>query len=118
MRNGFYRILVYPPHPAKGGISINTGDFACLKKDQFLNDTIIDFYLKYLTLEIISEKDRNRTYVFSSHFYTRLTSTHQAADENEILLSRAAERHVKVCKWTKNVNIFNKDFIFIPIAEQ
>jgi sentrin-specific protease 7 len=40
------RILVYPPPPSKGGIPINTEDYACLGEDQFLNDVIIDFYLK------------------------------------------------------------------------
>lgn len=39
--------MIYPPPPAKGGISINTEDYACLGEDQFLNDVIIDFYLKY-----------------------------------------------------------------------
>lgn len=41
-----FRILVYPPPPCKGGIPINTEDYACLGEDQFLNDVIIDFYLK------------------------------------------------------------------------
>jgi len=45
-----YRILVYPPPPAKGGISINTEDYSCLGEDVFLNDVIIDFYLKYVCL--------------------------------------------------------------------
>lgn len=38
--------MVYPPPPEKGGIPINTEDYACLDEDQFLNDVIIDFYLK------------------------------------------------------------------------
>lgn len=42
----YYRILVYPPPPEKGGITLNNADYACLGEDQFLNDVIIDFYLK------------------------------------------------------------------------
>lgn len=42
--------MVYPPPPAKGGIPINTEDYACLGEDQFLNDVIIDFYLKYVLI--------------------------------------------------------------------
>lgn len=41
-----YRIMVYPPPPEKGGITLNNQDYACLGEDQFLNDVIIDFYLK------------------------------------------------------------------------
>ncbi|XP_072750156.1 uncharacterized protein [Anoplolepis gracilipes] len=110
-------ITVYPPPPAKGGIAINTEDYLCLAEDQFLNDVIIDFYLKYLTLEILSESDQHRTHVFSSYFYKRLTSPHAQAAENVVPMTAAAKRHARVQKWTKNVNIFEKDFIIIPINE-
>ena len=42
----YYRLLIYPPPPQKGGISISTDDYCCLEEEQFLNDVIIDFYLK------------------------------------------------------------------------
>jgi sentrin-specific protease 7 len=112
------RITVYPPPPAKGGIAINTEDYLCLAEDQFLNDVIIDFYLKYLTLEVLSESDQQRTHVFSSYFYKRLTSPHAQAAESTVPMTPAAKRHARVQKWTKNVNIFEKDFIIIPINEQ
>ncbi|XP_071581217.1 uncharacterized protein [Temnothorax nylanderi] len=110
-------ITVYPPPPAKGGIAINTEDYMCLAEDQFLNDVIIDFYLKYLTLEVLSESDQHRTHVFSSYFYKRLTSPHAQAAESAVPMTPAAKRHARVQKWTKNVNIFEKDFIIIPINE-
>lgn len=114
-----HRITVYPSPPAKGGIAINTEDYLCLAEDQFLNDVIIDFYLKYLTLEVLSESDQQRTHVFSSYFYKRLTSPHtQAANESNVPMTPAAKRHARVQKWTKNVNIFEKDFVIIPINEQ
>ncbi|XP_025989146.1 uncharacterized protein LOC105193209 isoform X3 [Solenopsis invicta] len=112
------KITVYPTPPEKGGITINTEDYLCLAEDQFLNDVIIDFYLKYLTLEVLSESDQRRTHVFSSYFYKRLTSPHaQAAESNAVPMTPAAKRHARVQKWTKNVNIFDKDFIIIPINE-
>ncbi|CAL7933808.1 unnamed protein product [Xylocopa violacea] len=114
---GIQTITVYPPPPAKGGIAINTEDYLCLGEDQFLNDVIIDFYLKYLTLEVLSESDQRRTHVFSSYFYKRLTSPHTQAVESNVPPSPAAKRHARVQKWTKNVNIFEKDFIIIPINE-
>lgn len=117
VNGGIQTITVYPPPPAKGGIAINTEDYSCLGEDQFLNDVIIDFYLKYLTLEILSESDQHRTHVFSSYFYKRLTSPHAQAAESSVPLSPAAKRHARVQKWTKNVNIFEKDFVVIPINE-
>ncbi|XP_043281309.1 uncharacterized protein [Venturia canescens] len=113
-----YQIMtVYPPPPSKGGIAINTEDYVCLGEDQFLNDAIIDFYLRYLTLEVLSEADHNRTHVFSSYFYKRLTSPHAQVGESSPALTPAARRHARVQKWTKNVNIFEKDFVIIPINE-
>ncbi|KAG7206518.1 hypothetical protein KM043_003863 [Ampulex compressa] len=117
VNGGIQTITVYPPPPAKGGIAINTEDYLCLGEDQFLNDVIIDFYLKYLTLEVLTESDQHRTHVFSSYFYKRLTSPHAQATECTVPLSPAAKRHARVQKWTKNVNIFEKDFIVIPINE-
>jgi len=43
-------LLVYPPPPAKGGISVTNEDLHCLNDGEFLNDVIIDFYLKSLSL--------------------------------------------------------------------
>lgn len=40
------RLLVYPPPPAKGGITVTNEDLSCLKGGEFLNDVVIDFYLK------------------------------------------------------------------------
>ncbi|XP_066991207.2 uncharacterized protein [Anabrus simplex] len=121
--NEIQTIMVYPPPPAKGGIPINTEDYACLGEDQFLNDVIIDFYLKYLTLSVLSERDQARTHVFSSFFYKRLTTrpakstrrSHPVEDDPK--LSPAEKRHSRVKGWTKNVNLFEKDFIIIPINE-
>nr|XP_031839540.1 uncharacterized protein LOC116430050 isoform X2 [Nomia melanderi] len=117
INGGIQTLTVYPPPPAKGGIAINTEDYLCLGEDQFLNDVIIDFYLKYLTLEVLSESDQQRTHVFSSYFYKRLTSPHTQAAESNVPLSAAANRHARVQKWSKNVNIFEKDFVIIPINE-
>uniref|UniRef100_A0A1A9UN13 Uncharacterized protein n=1 Tax=Glossina austeni TaxID=7395 RepID=A0A1A9UN13_GLOAU len=44
--NDIRELLIYPS--GKGGISINTEDYLCLATDQYLNDIIIDFYLKGL----------------------------------------------------------------------
>lgn len=42
----FLRLIVYPPPPTKGGLGVTNEDLECLEEGEFLNDVIIDFYLK------------------------------------------------------------------------
>ncbi|XP_012059449.1 PREDICTED: sentrin-specific protease 6-like [Atta cephalotes] len=107
-------IITYPSFPVERGITITTAHYLCLAEDQYLNDTVIEFYLKYLTLEVLSEFDQRRTHVFSSFFYQRLI-THFGETQNTIPMTLAAERHARVQRWTRDVNIFEKDFVIIPI---
>lgn len=112
------QILIYPQ--GKGGISINTEDYMCLAIDQYLNDVIIDFYLKYLLTELLTDNERNRTHVFSTFFYKRLTTmtTNRRNNDKDPKMSASQKRHARVKNWTKSVNLFEKDFIIIPINEQ
>ncbi|XP_050432431.1 uncharacterized protein LOC126840615 [Adelges cooleyi] len=89
-------------------------DFTGLSVDEYLNDALVDFYLNYWFMRHVSEKDRRRSYLFSTFFYTRLTTPIGGNDKTK---PKAQCRHDRVKKWTKNVNIFEKDFIFVPINE-
>lgn len=42
----FCRLVVYPPPPAKRGLTITEEDLDCLEEGEFLNDVILDFYLR------------------------------------------------------------------------
>ena len=39
-------MIIYPRPPIPGGITVTSADLECLEEGQFLNDVIIDFYLK------------------------------------------------------------------------
>jgi Ulp1 family protease len=38
--------MVYPPEGGKGAVSVSPDDLTRLDSGEFLNDTIIDFYIK------------------------------------------------------------------------
>lgn len=110
------KLIVYPPPPAKGGISVTNEDLHCLSEGEFLNDVIIDFYLKYLVLEKLRKEDADRIHIFSSFFYKRLNQRERRSAETTNL-SIQQKRHGRVKTWTRHVDIFEKDFIFVPLNE-
>ena len=64
----------------------------------------------------MSDKDRNRTHIFSTFFYETLTAnTPNRSVKENVNLSPAQKRHERVKRWTYDVNIFEKDFIIVPI---
>uniref|UniRef100_A0A8C9Y5Q9 Ubiquitin-like protease family profile domain-containing protein n=1 Tax=Sander lucioperca TaxID=283035 RepID=A0A8C9Y5Q9_SANLU len=104
----------FPPPPLKGGITVTMEDLQCLDSGHFLNDVIIDFYLKYL-LQNASAAVAERTHVFSSFFYKQLTRRDNAS---EGVTSDSQRRHQRVKTWTRHVDIFNKDFLFVPVNQE
>ncbi|XP_064268528.1 sentrin-specific protease 6 isoform X1 [Passer domesticus] len=111
------KLIVYPPSPAKGGISVTNEDLHCLNEGEFLNDVIIDFYLKYLVLEKLKKEDADRIHVFSSFFYKRLNQRERRNIHETSNQTIQQKRHGRVKTWTRHVDIFEKDFIFVPLNE-
>ncbi|XP_053310978.1 sentrin-specific protease 7 isoform X2 [Spea bombifrons] len=119
LRTGGSRLnlLVYPPPPTKGGLAVTNEDLECLEHGEFLNDVIIDFYLKYILLEKFPKPFAERCHIFSSFFFKCLTRKDNGASEDSTNLTSAERRHQSVKTWTRHVDIFSKDFIFVPVNE-
>ncbi|XP_046886299.1 sentrin-specific protease 7b [Hypomesus transpacificus] len=111
------RLIQYPSAPSKGRITVTTEDLECLDSGQFLNDVIIDFYLKYLLLEWAGGELAERCHVFSSFFYKQLTRCDTASEEAAAVPPRN-RRHQRVKTWTRSVDIFNKDYLFVPVNHE
>uniref|UniRef100_A0A667Y5V9 Sentrin-specific protease 7-like n=1 Tax=Myripristis murdjan TaxID=586833 RepID=A0A667Y5V9_9TELE len=109
----FPLLIQYPAAPCKGRITVSREDLACLDAGEFLNDVIIDFYLKYLLLEGVGGAVAQRCHVFSSFFYKQLSRRRAAGEEDA-----AAPVHQRVRTWTRHVDIFTKDFLFVPVNQE
>ncbi len=78
-------------------------------------------YGKYQDKEAVLAK----THIFTTYFYKRLTTRPSSKNkankhhpvEDDPSLSPAEKRYDRVRKWTKKVNLFDKDFIVVPINE-
>ncbi|KAG9335124.1 hypothetical protein JZ751_005687 [Albula glossodonta] len=111
------KLILFPPPPSKGGITVTTEDLECLDSGEFLNDVIIDFYLKYLMLEKAPKAVAERSHIFSSFFYKQLTRKDNASEEASGF-SAQHRRHQRVRTWTRHVDIFNKDYLFVPVNQE
>uniref|UniRef100_UPI0037E7E45B sentrin-specific protease 7b n=1 Tax=Semicossyphus pulcher TaxID=241346 RepID=UPI0037E7E45B len=112
------RLIQYPAAPCKGRISVSKEDLACLASGEFLNDVIIDFYLKYLLLEGVGGSVAERSHVFSSFFYKQLSRRRAAGEDDAPSVPDRHVRHQRVKTWTRHVDIFTKDFLFVPVNQE
>ncbi|KAJ1994522.1 hypothetical protein H4R33_000228 [Dimargaris cristalligena] len=104
-------LLVYPFSGIKS-VSITRSDTSRLRPEEYLNDTIIEFYLKYLQDRLRESNPDlvNQVHFFNSFFYSQLTAkSTRALDET---------CYSKVQRWTARVDLFSKKFIFIPIHQK
>ncbi|CAF3885819.1 unnamed protein product [Rotaria sp. Silwood2] len=93
---------------------LSCDDLLCLNEGEFLNDNIIDFYLQYIYYKKLSDEDRKRTYLFNSFFYTRLT---RKGNDDVLNTSAAERRYNRVKRWLRDVDIFSKDYLILPINQ-
>ncbi|OVA10483.1 Peptidase C48 [Macleaya cordata] len=101
--------VIYPQGDPDA-VSISKRDVELLEPETFINDTIIDFYIKYLKNKIRPE-DGHRFHFFNSFFFRKLADLDK--DPSSASQGRAAFQRVR--KWTRKVNLFEKDYVFIPI---
>lgn len=97
-------------------ISISKRDFQLLHLKKFTTDTIVDFNIKlsFIVLVFINYLKKIKPadesiHFFNSFFFRKLADF----DENQLQMFEAKESFERVRKWTKKVNIFQKDYIFI-----
>ena len=101
--------LIYPKE-GKKRITVEWSDLEKLDEDEFLNDNLISFYLRFLEQQL---GDRNphiakKVYFFNSYFFATLTNTHK---------SKKGFNYEGVQKWTRSVDLFTYDYIIVPINE-
>ncbi|CAB9506597.1 Sentrin-specific protease 7 [Seminavis robusta] len=84
-------------------LTVRVRDVERLNPGVFLNDTLIDFWIQWITRKAHQDPSGDMVHCFSSHFFTTLDDEGPDA----------------VTKWTarRNIDIFKKKFIFIPINE-
>lgn len=94
----------FPPS-GLGNIAVGNEDLQKLQHDEFLNDVIIDFYLKFVHRELhqLHPHRAKHTYIFNSLFYRRLL--------------QEKGNYEQVSKWIRRVDLFDMEHLVLPINE-
>ncbi|GJU08200.1 peptidase C48, SUMO/sentrin/Ubl1 [Tanacetum coccineum] len=87
-------------------LDVNYKDVACLEPDKWLSSGIMNFYIRYLQLTSSSENMIQNSHFFTTFFYIKLQHKYKG------------DAFLKLRKWWKNVNLFEKAYIFVPINER
>lgn len=98
-------IFKFPPFE-RGSIKVTAEERVRLDTRKYLNDSLIDFYFKYLEIRCQRyHKDLSESRVFfSSFFFGRMTQT-DPIDYNGVK------------GWTKNMDLFEQQYVFVPICD-
>lgn len=89
-------------------LDITPDDVTRLNEGEFLNDTLINFFLKYFH-QVVSENDKtlgNSIYIFNTFFYEKLSLKRK--DES-------VSNYSKVKTWTSKVDLFKMKYVIVPI---
>ncbi|GAB1202314.1 hypothetical protein APSETT445_000926 [Aspergillus pseudonomiae] len=104
----WHKPLVYPRFGKKKA-EVDAQDRERLRDNEFLNDNLIGFYIRFLEdhLERTNKEVAKRVYFFNSYFFATLTNAKGRRNIN----------YEGVQKWTRAVDIFGFDYIVVPINE-
>jgi Ulp1 family protease len=95
---------VHYPLTGKKRAVVEFSDLLRLDDGEFLNDNLLEFYTRYM--EGTFEPKPKQVYCFNSHLYSRLTSG-----------VRGRLNYEAVARWTKDVDLFEYDYLIVPINE-
>ncbi|KXS94086.1 hypothetical protein AC578_10522 [Pseudocercospora eumusae] len=91
------------PFTGKKRVSLFPNDLQKLDDEEMLNDNIVNFGLRY-TEEFIRPELKDKVYWFNTYLYETLTKG-----------TGKGINYAGVERWTKNVDLFTKPYIVVPI---
>ena len=95
--------------------SIDTKSFRSLDYGSMLNDTIVQFYMNYLINQAPKVKTE-RIHLFNSFFFSKFKELYKQLRSGDKKISTSSVEQI-VARWDKHVNMFQKDFLVVPICD-
>lgn len=103
-------------------ISIRLVDFFCLRENDLLNDTIVDFYLNHVVEHVLPDEPNKRVTVLPSVFWHNLSILHSGAivveaDGNLTDDQKLDARFGDVLDFVEDFDFIDVDYIVVPVNE-
>lgn len=95
------------PETGKNRATVDKIDIPRLNESEFLNDNLINFYIRHLQFRLEKERPEllRKVYFFSTFFFEKLKST------------KGKINYDGVKAWTARVDLLSYDYIFVPVNE-
>ncbi|XP_060214295.1 ubiquitin-like-specific protease 1D isoform X1 [Lycium barbarum] len=104
--------IYYPSREDPESVEICYSDMESLAPEAYLSSPIMNFYIRYLQQrKSHADGERCEYHFFNTYFYLKLQEA-VSSEQND----REAS-FVKLRRWWKGLNIFEKSYIFLPIHE-
>jgi hypothetical protein len=98
------------PNEGKKREYVAFDDLKRLDEDEFLNDTLISFFQRYIThrTEVERPDVMKKLHFFNSYLYETLNKGTKGAKNIN---------YKSVARWTAKVDLFSRDFVIVPVNE-
>jgi len=93
---------------------ISDTDLQRLEPEVYLNDTLINFYLKLIELCLINNERKNKVHIFNTYFMAKMRKLFGDMGSDYTKFDTVYE---KMERWTRRLDLLAKDFILIPVNE-
>ncbi|XP_078148796.1 ubiquitin-like-specific protease 1D isoform X2 [Carex rostrata] len=101
--------VYYPSREHPETVELSPSALNCLEPERYLSSTVMNFYIMYLQRPGSSTGTaRSNCYFFNTYFYNKLEE--YASPKGNKKLS-----FLKLRRWWKGVNLFQKAYIFMPV---
>ncbi|KAL4464804.1 hypothetical protein ABPG74_011365 [Tetrahymena malaccensis] len=108
----------YMQNDRKKDITIEHHDLKKLVPNQYLNDTIVNFFLKFFEVEMLSEQMKEKVLIFNTYFMSKLAPNDQieqlSSSSFEVISGMFEKNYQAVRRWIKE-DIFDKQFLVFPL---
>ncbi|KAJ3692461.1 hypothetical protein LUZ60_012811 [Juncus effusus] len=99
----------YPSSEDPEMVELSCSDLKCLEPEEYLSSPVMNFYIMYLQRHLSpAGTQRSNCYFFNTYFYNKLEEAFSAKGKKN-------ESFLKLRRWWKGVNIFQKEYIFMPV---